>query len=322
MFETCQRISYRSMKKYLSGIRWQHLALGFPWTMKKHPLIAFAKRALLKQFPGSKTLKIPLSLHTARRLCEAMPGWPTLGDLSFDDLLWATATSIMVLSAQRGGQVFTYPSSNRPILRGELLSVIGLSASRPDSFSSAPRVQVLVEKPKTALGVKFAICLAVDPPYGRFPLRPSVLLTEYRARCARIGLPVLGRHPALRLRDGRPLFRDFMVGRASRLASRAGLLVLGPDGKAVPFLASSWRAGYKLSAQAAGISDFIVGQTGTWSTKSISGSVPYSFASVLTLQKTAKQLVDAMDEPDASFELGQFNDEGMFEHTSLSAPSH
>ena len=242
-----------------------------------------------------------------------MRGWPRLHDLSFDDLLWATASAILFFAALRGGELFTFRSSGRPILLGKFLSIIGAdSGARPVRFLSAPRVQVLVQSPKTDKGLLFHVRLAVDPPYEDFPLRPSALLAEYRRRCLRVNLDVLGLSPAFRFRDGRPLSRDFMVGRAEHLAQLAGLKVLGPEGDRVPFLAQSWRSGYKLSAMAAGISDFIIGTTGKWSIKSIKGSLPYSFASVQALQSAGKKLVDSVDNPDAAIECGQFDYEGMF----------
>ena len=312
-----EHLSHRAMKpvkpssirKYLSAIRFAHLASGHPWDLSDHPQLAMCLSALEKKFPESgRLLKVPLSVSLLLSLCSHIPGWPSLHLLAFDDLLWVTLSSIMLFGALRGGEATTCPGSSRPILRGSMVSFAVL----PNSLASG--VHIRIPKAKTAQTQEFQDAYALDS-HAAFSLNPSRLLRAYRAAAIALHPPVgvEGEFAAFRLRSGATASRDFMVSRARFLATLAGIRIVDSKGQQVPFAAASWRAGYVLSARAAGVDEFTIRANGRWA--SSSGPMPYSFASTASLQDASQRIVlFALSSPErARFASGVFNSQALFE---------
>jgi hypothetical protein len=269
-----------TVSKYLSGVRHMHLLNGYEWSLSTHPLVQMTLRALRKRYRSDpKFHKVPLCLNTLLAMCQTMPGWPCLSRLSFGNLLFATASSIAFAAGLRGGEFFTYPKSSRPLLRGKDITPVAL---RGVEF-----LVIDVPKPKNR---PFA-CSARTFASGSMHLRefhPSLLLTAYRERARARGLNVVGTNSAFQSADGAPLTRDFMVTRAELLREKAGLVFLTTKGKPVMIYAASWRAGYVLSAQSAGVSSNTIRATGRWDSET--GPRPYTFETTATLQTTADQI--------------------------------
>ena len=121
--------------KYVCGIRFAHIMAGLQWNLSDNPLIQATITSLKKSYPTSSILqKVPLSLELILSLCKGMNGWPVLANLSFDDLVWATASSIAFFAALRGGEFFTHPKSDRPLLTGAAVTILE-SAQGPMSYS-------------------------------------------------------------------------------------------------------------------------------------------------------------------------------------------
>ena len=105
MTVTCQRITVKSVVKYMCGIRFAHIVEGFEWTLTGHPLVKMAITGLKKKYPTSNILqKIPLSLSMLLQMCQCMHGWPFIKELSFNDLACATASCIAFFACLRGGE--------------------------------------------------------------------------------------------------------------------------------------------------------------------------------------------------------------------------
>ena len=75
------------------------------------------------------------------QMCQHLKGWPVLSLLSFDVLVWATASCIAFFACLRGGEFFVQPKSDRPILTGAVVSL----CAAPDG----PYVYIDVPAPKT-----------------------------------------------------------------------------------------------------------------------------------------------------------------------------
>ena len=269
-----------TVSKYISGVRYFHLLSGYEWTLSTHPQVKMVMRALRKRYrTKSKLQKVPLSLDTLLAMCRSMTGWPNHKRLSFNDLLFATASSIAFSAGLRGGEFFTYPKSSRPLLRGKDIM--------PASSSNADLLIIDVPKPKNRPFAASARTYA-NGSHLLPEFHPSFLLRAYRKSALALGLNVLHKEPAFQTADGSPLSRDFMVRRAESLRERAGLNFLDVKGEPVFIYAASWRAGFVLSAQTAGVDSEIIDATGRWD--STKGRRPYSFDTAATLRATADRI--------------------------------
>ena len=263
-----KQISPGTLKKYMSGIRWNHIVNGHAWPFKCDAWLALVKNSIAKEFPRKQFLKIPMSIQLLQVLSAAALGWPDFTRMAFDDVLWVCASTIMVFAALRGGEAARTKGSSRPILVGQYVIL--------DTLSSTPGVVIRVRKPKTDPGADFQTGRAYDPE-GEHLLCPSALLSSYRARAAAKGLVVLGAEPAFKMANGGVLTMDFMMARANAFKAKAGIRILDEQMEDVPFRAASWRAGYVLTARSAGISEMQIRDTGRW--RSDGGPAPYSFTS-------------------------------------------
>lgn len=305
------RVKPSTIRKYLSGIRFMHIINGFPWSLSDDPLVLLGKKAIAKRFPEeTQRLKIPISIGMLLTMCALIAGWPMPARMSFDDLLWVTASSIMLFGALRGGELTRVRGSSRPILVGSDVFTFRIG-EKDGSFSSGVRIRI--RAPKTEPGSAFQEASAIDAS-NHFSLNPSFWLDAYRLRASSLRLDVLNGQPAFKCMKGLPVTRDFMVGRANELRVQSGVAVLDADGSHVPFLAASWRAGYVLSARAAGIPEFLIRKAGRWA--SAGGPAPYTFASVVELRDASRAMaVSARTAPlSATFDVGRFNSSCIFEH--------
>ena len=301
----------KSVKKYLSGVRFFHITNGHAWTMSDDPVLHMAKRALARRFPEApQRLKVPISVGLLWRMCLSIPGFPFPESMLFDDVLWVTASCIMLLGALRGGELTRVKGTSRPVLLGQDIFLFNI---RELDGSVSSGVKILVRAPKTEPGAAFQEAFAVDAS-GSFPLNPSFWLSAYRRAAGALGLRVLDTYPAFKDARGATLSRDYMVDRANTLRNATGACVRDVDGSAVPFLAASWRAGFVLSARAAGMSEFLIRKAGRWA--SAGGPAPYTFTSMTEFRSAALAMTTAasLTQLSAVFDVGSFNSACIFEH--------
>ncbi len=234
MMHKCQTVKVKSVVKYTCGIRFAHILEGFDWSLTGNPLVQLTIKSLKKKYPTSNVLqKVPLSLSMLLRMCASMSGWPSLSKLSFDDLTWATASAIGFYACLRGGEFFVQPKSERPILTGGAVSI--------RAAPTGPYVFIEVPSPKTRKDLVSIPAIAMSTVKG-FCFDPVILLTLYRERAAAKSIHVLGKNAAFKSSDGKPISRVFMVSRAEKLRSAAGIEILNSSGNPIKVSAASWRA--------------------------------------------------------------------------------
>ena len=283
MLHKCKSVKVKSVVKYLCGIRFAHIMEGLEWRLSDNPLIQTTISSLMKRYPSSRALqKVPLSLSLILQLCRGMKGWPRLDLLCFDDLTWATASSIAFFAALRGGEFFVQPKADRPLLTGSAVSV--------RCSPQGPYVLVNVPLPKTRKDLLSVPAMAASPSqWLSFPLDPVKLLRAYRLRAALLAIDVLGVNAAFKWSTGKPINRSFMIGRAESLRAKTDTEILNTDGKPVKVSAASWRAGFVMSARHADVLPSTVRTNGRWT--SVSGPMPYMVDTLELFQKLSNQLV-------------------------------
>jgi hypothetical protein len=213
-----------------------------------------------------------------------MRGWPSPASLSFDDLTWATASSIAFFAALRGGEFFIQPKSDRPILSGAAITI--------RESAQGPYALINVPSPKTRKDLVSIPAMAASPAvtFGTFPLDPVVLLRSYRSRAARLGIDVMGANAAFKTLKGNPIDRKFMIGRAELLRANAKVEILNSDGKPIKVSAASWRSGFVMSARHAEVLPSTVRSNGRWT--SVGGPIPYMVDTLELFQNLSNQLVN------------------------------
>ena len=284
MMERCRSIKVKSVVKYVCGIRFAHIMEGLEWKLSDNPLLQTTIAGLKKLYPVSSVMqKVPLSLSLLLNFCQGMHGWPLLSRLSFDDLVWATASSIAFFAALRGGEFFLQPKSDRPMLTGKAVSL--------RSSSLGPYVFINVPLPKTRKDLVSIPAMAASPTEAPadFPFDPVLLLQCYRSRATQKVINVLGDQAAFKSQNGKPIDRLFMVGRAEKLRAALGIEIRDSNGKAIKVSAASWRAGFVMSSRQADVQDSTVRSNGRWT--SASGPVPYMVDTLDLFQKLSNQLV-------------------------------
>ena len=302
-----------SLRKYMSGVRWEHLVNGFDWTFAGDEWLELIKHSIRKEFPTTPFLKVPFTEHLIRQLTEHITGWPVLRRLSFNDLLWVCASAILHFACLRGGELAGRKGADRPPIRGEDVIV-------QDGTSKG--VAIRVRQPKTQPGTAYQMTFAKDcppTPKGSYTLNPSNLLVEYRARAAARSLDVVGKSPAFKMANGKALTMEFMLKRANELKAKAGLRFLNVDGADVPFRAASWRAGHVLSARIAKVPEIQIRATGRWA--SDGGPAPYSMSSEEAFTCSSAAIVAAGADVQLSkvYHLGAFSSSlAVFQATDIS----
>jgi hypothetical protein len=281
MMDKCKTVKVKSVVKYTCGIRLAHILQGYEWNLTTNPLVQIAIKSLKKKYPTSNVLqKIPLSLTTLLEMCKCMNGWPLLHKLSFNDLTWATASCVAFFACLRGGEFFTQPKSERPILSG---GAVTLRTAPTGSY-----VFIEVPSPKTRKDLVSVPAIAMSTTPG-FLFDPVVLLKAYRSRALDKSVNVLGKNAAFKSSDGKPIDRVFMISRAEKLRVAAGIKILNAAGKPIKVSAASWRAGFVMSARQAGVMPDTIRANGRWT--SVGGPMPYTIDTIETYQATTSALV-------------------------------
>jgi hypothetical protein len=304
MVDKGSTIKQKSLQKYVCGIRFVHLTNGLEWTLSKNPMVLATLRGLAKKYPSSSVLqKVPLTFNLISDLCKGIKGWPVLSNISFDDLLWVTATCVAFFAVLRGGEFFTYPKASRPLLVGKHVNVI--------QFVGHQAVKVDIVKPKTRPELISIPAYASSSPKFSV-LDPVILFKSYRARAKLLGLDVLGDQPAFQTLGGQTLSRDFMVKHAELLRAKSGLVILDSDGMPIKVTAASWRAGFVQSAREVGMDPVTIRNSGRW--VSVSGPIPYTHDSTLIFHQAADLIrTNAGANHSAG---GQFVSGSVLEHSS------
>lgn len=273
----------KSLKKYMSGVRWEHVVNGHPWPFSDDDWLKLVKQSIAKASPESPFYKVPITEHLVRQLAEHIPGWPNFRRINFNNLLWVCATSLGLFACLRGGEFAHRKGTSRPPLKGKDV-ILQSSGSRG--------VTIRVRKPKTQPGTEYQLAMAKDSvSASKYPLNPSVLLAAYRRRAARRGIDVAGENAAFRFADGRPLTLGFLLRRTDELRIRAGISFLDLNGSEVRFRAASYRAGHVLSARIANVPESQIRATGRWA--SHGGPAPYSMTTELAYTSASSAIVKA-----------------------------
>ena len=282
MMVKAKTVKVSSVVKYTSGIRFAHIMEGHQWTLSDHPLVQKTISSLKKQYPMTGILqKVPLSLPLLLQLCQSMRNWPTLSCLPFDDLAWATASSIAFFAALRGGEFFKQPKSDRPLLTGAAVSVRDSSQGR--------YVLINVPSPKTRKDLVSIPAMAASPTTLDFPFDPVALLLMYRRRAALLSIDVLGANAAFKSLNGAPIDRFFMIDRAEKMRAAAKIEILNSAGKPIKVSAASWRAGFVMSSRQADVLPSTMRSNGRWT--SAGGPIPYMVDTLDIFQQMTNQLV-------------------------------
>ena len=268
-----------SVLKYISGIRCTHLESGYPWDLSGHPLVKKTVAALFKRHPRVGVgLKVPLTFDLLLRMVARFPGWPNPASLSWNSLTFVAASSILFFAALRGGEVFTSPSSDRPILCWRDLSI------------REGGVHISVPKPKTKQREGSQVAFAASTPGGTFSsLEPVACLRSYRSEAARRGFTTNDAGPAFFTKGGAPLTRDFMVKRSADLLDLLGIVTLDASNLPVKVKAASWRCGYVTSALRAKIPEATIRACGRW--ESQGGMMAYTVSNFSDLRVAAEAIV-------------------------------
>ena len=206
-----------TIRKYLSGIRFMHIINGFPWSLSDDPLVLLGKKAIAKRFPeATQRLKIPISIGMLLTMCALIAGWPEPARMSFEDLLWVTASSIMLFGALRGGELTRVRGSSRPILAGSDVFTFKIR-EQDGSFSSGVRIRI--RAPKTEPGSAFQEASAIDAS-NHFSLNPS-----FWARClpsqSLLFAPRCAKRPARLQMHERPPGHEGLHGREGERPSHS-----------------------------------------------------------------------------------------------------
>ena len=289
----------KSLRKYMSGIRWEHIVNGLPWSFSGDAWLKLVTQSIGKEFPDTPFFKVPFTEHLLRELAEHLPGWPKPGSMHFNDLLWLCAAAIGFFACLRGGEFAHRKGADRPPLMG--VDVILQSGT-------SKGVTIRVRKPKTQPGTEYQIAMAKDPAASEnYPMNPSALLTAYRKRAARRSIDVTGRNAAFKSSDGKPMTLDFLLKRTEALRTLAGIKFLDLSGNEIRFRAASFRAGHVLSARMAAVPEAQIRATGRWA--SDGGPAPYSMSSEMAFTKASTAIALAGTKaPRASvYSIGAFS---------------
>ena len=285
-----ETVKPKTVSKYASGARFAHLINGHLWPFNDEPLFKMTMAALRRRYPEDNTMKkVPLTLELILLFCRAMPGWPDLAALSFDDLVWATAAACAFFAALRGGEFFRYPNNDRPMLMEADMTVVVDEVVRYLKIY----LKIMINAPKSRPWVRSepAFAASPGPDHELDVVRLYTFMVSERARLfGRNGDgSVRTRWPAFARSDGSAIDRAFMVGRANELRAAAAVDIFDTEGNSIDISAASWRAGYVQSARRAHIDPLTIRAVGRWA--SSSGPLPYSFDSTGSIQDAAREIV-------------------------------
>ena len=144
--------------------------------------------------------KVPLSLRMLIQMCENMHGWPLLSKLSFDNLVWASASCVVFLACLRGRN-FSFSEKHQ----GQSL-LVGPSASAAHQIINMGTSRHHHQKTRKDL---ISIPAIAASPGSGFIFDPVLLLERYWARAVQRNIKVLGKHTA---------FKSKMVNRLTEIS--------------------------------------------------------------------------------------------------------
>jgi hypothetical protein len=253
--------------------------MGLPWTLSSDPILKLAIAALFKRHPQrERGLKVPLTLSLLLRMMATLKGWPHPKSMSLLDIAFTAASAMAFFAALRGGELFTYKGSDRPILQSQWVTI------------DAAGVHIKVPRPKTKQRLEFQPAFAPSFPTASLrSLDAKAWLVAYRSESAERGKPVEPQHPVFSLEHGEPLTRDFMVHRSMGILKSLKIKTLGMDASPVEVKAASWRCGFVASALAERVPEATIRAAGRW--ESQGGMLAYSLVEQADLQSVARALV-------------------------------
>jgi hypothetical protein len=255
-----QRVKATSLKMYMAALPYGQSIqqTPYPWVLHGSETLRRVLRYIRHRYPCSaKASKMPISLSLIATMAKHLAGWPDLNQLSYDDLLWLTASVIATSAFLRGGEFLSSPHSDRAILARSAISVRTIEGARV--------LVVSPSQPKARMHLS-EVDIPCFAPATAGPLHPVAL---FEALCARS--PLLRAQdsdpkliPAFHHANGRALSRNYMVDKTSAMLQTAGVAIVCPVGNPTMVRASSWRAGGVRSATDANVSDSVIMEVGRW----------------------------------------------------------
>ena len=254
------RVSMRSVPMYMAGVRFSHgLQSMDPWPAEGSEMVRRVMRFLKRKYPVAPTAsKVPVTVQVICSMLRLLPGWPDLGLLSRDDLVFAVASVLATSGFLRGGEFLSSPGSDRCVLLLEDVVV--------RRVGSALAVVIRVRQPKARWWFKSASVPCFASP-GDDEFCPVRLWMGYTAILSASSALRAG-GPALVMANGRSLSRAKMVSWTAARMGQANITFVDSLGRAMAVKASSWRAGGVLSAVQAKVPEPFIRAFGRWASSS------------------------------------------------------
>ena len=246
-------VQVSSMGMYLAGVKYNSGLLGHRWTLDGSDLVRRTMRWLKRRFPSvERAPKLPISVPLVRAMLARLPGWPSIPAMSPADRVFALASVIGVRGYLRGGEFLASPSSSRPVLLDEDVSVCTVAGKQ------ALAIKIRQPKARWWLQNETAYCHASpdDPSFC-----PVALWNAVRACRTSPPHPT---SPALAMPDGQALSSSLMIERTKQLLAAAGVAYVDAHGRRLVVRKASWRAGAVRSALDAHIPDPVIRASGRW----------------------------------------------------------
>ena len=289
-----QRIKSSSCSKYLSAIRNVHISEGYSWTQRSTDIVQRTLTGLQNLYPSIKNLKVALSLPLLIHICSYLPGWPYLRHMSYSSVLFITASALAFYGSLRGGEFFTYPGSNRPIL---LESCISIQQDNRISF-----VAINIPFPKAKKGAPFSVRVALAPCLpnsivlnnhtirgSHFPLNPVYAWRTYLKFKSKLKLSS-PTSSAFLLENKSPLTRQFMISKCVYLFKTAAVSCVDLYGNSIPIRSASWRAGHVVSSLDNNFSEAYIKASGAWSSEAW---ISYSSLPISSLSRASDTITSS-----------------------------
>jgi hypothetical protein len=230
-------VSTSSLKVYLAAVQYDSISLGYGWPLSGDPLVARTIRYVKRNFPAKeKGLKFAITLEVLMTILPRLDGWPTSTKMSYDDLLFATASIIAVQGLLRGGEFTFKPNQTRPLLRRIDIDSACLEGS------NALVVNIRQAKATWWLQDSFVPIFDAQGDFSSWKLWHDLKMRSPMKDATA---------PAFQFSNGLPLSKKFMLERSAQLATAAGFSLRDESGKPTPIKMASYRAGGIRSSVAA-----------------------------------------------------------------------
>ena len=252
MLRKMTTVSPNSLPVYLAGIRRESDSRGLLWNLEGSVTIRRVFRYIKRTFPSKQgSAKLAVSLDMLMTMLPLLPGWPDLGALGHNDLLFASSSIIGVLGLLRGGEFTFRKDQARPLLRR--------CDIQPKVVHGKRAIIVAVRQPKNCWWqTELEVVIFQGPPGS--PFCPCAL---YDALCARSpgARPTC---PAFQFQDGAPLTRKWLLERTVGLVTMAGISMVDQFGNNMTIKLASFRAGGLRSSINAKNAEPILKLQGRW----------------------------------------------------------